>query len=108
MRLFRLMFIAFAIGFSSNGNAVRYMGVVSCREWENRHLTNDSSMEEWLLGYLSGISAAKNIDLLQGAERKTLFSWMDNYCQKNPLKLISDGAHDLGSALIMGVDNLPE
>jgi hypothetical protein len=61
-------------------------------------------MEEWLLGYLSGIAAAKNIDLLQGAERKSLFLWMDNYCQKNPLKRISDGAHDLASELIMGVD----
>ena len=104
MKYLRLMLMLFAIEFASNGNAVEYMGVTSCEEWVNRHSTNDSSMEEWLLGYLSGIAAGKNIDLLGGAERKSLFLWMDKYCKKNPLKRIDSGAHDLASELIMGVD----
>jgi hypothetical protein len=104
MKLLSLILMEFAIGFSGNGNAVEYMGVTSCEEWMNRHSTNDSSREEWLLGYLSGIAAGKNIDLLEGAERKSLFLWMDDYCQKNPSKRIDSGAHDLASELIMGVD----
>ncbi|MGA7749618.1 MAG: hypothetical protein WCA63_05675 [Gallionella sp.] len=100
MKFLRLMLIVFAIGFSSDSNAVAYMGVTSCEEWVNRHSTNDSSMEEWILGYLSGLAAANNIDLLKGAQRKSLFSWMDNYCQKNPLKRIDSGAHDLALELI--------
>jgi hypothetical protein len=104
MKFLRLMLMVSAIGFSVNSNAVEYMGVTSCEEWVNRQSTNDSSGEEWLLGYLSGVAAGKNIDLLGGAERKSLFLWMDNYCQKNPLKRIDSGAHDLASELIMGVD----
>jgi hypothetical protein len=104
MKLFRLMSLAFALVFCSNGNAVVYMGVTSCEEWANRHSANDSTGEEWLLGYLSGIAAGKNIDLLGGADRKSLFLWMDNYCQNNPLKRIDNGAHDLALELIMGVD----
>ncbi len=99
MKLFKVMLATLAIVSSINcyaaqENRVVEMGVFSCDQWEN--LNNPSSIatkHEWLLGYLSGIATATQIDFLKGQEENSLFSWMNNYCHKNHLKNISDGAN---------------
>ncbi|MGA7749620.1 MAG: hypothetical protein WCA63_05685 [Gallionella sp.] len=100
MKFLKLTLIVFAIGFSANSNAIQFMGVPSCAEWVSRHSTNnDVSMEEWLLGFLSGLAAGKNIDYLKNADRESLFLWIDNYCKMYPLGRVDDGGHSLAEEL---------
>lgn len=100
MTFLRLMLMVLAVGFSANCNAIQFMGVPSCGEWVNRHSTNDgAAMEEWLLGFLSGLAAGKNIDLLKKVQKEYLYLWIDNYCQANPSGRVDNAAHDLADQL---------
>jgi hypothetical protein len=100
MRFLRLVLMVFAIGLSSSSDAIQFMGVPSCEEWMNRHSTNDeAAMEEWLLGFLSGLAAGQNKDLLKKAQKDYLFSWMDNYCQAYPSGRLDNGGHALAIQL---------
>jgi hypothetical protein len=98
MELFKVMLTTFAILYSLNCNATQEnrvveMGVFSCDQWENLNTPSSiATKHEWLLGYLSGMATATQIDFLKGHEENSLFSWMNNYCHKNRLKSISDGA----------------
>lgn len=100
MKFLRLMLMVLAAGFSANCNAIQFMGVPSCGEWVNRHSTNDgAAMEEWLLGFLSGLAAGKNTDLLKNAQKEYLYLWIDNYCHANPSGRVDNAAHDLAEQL---------
>ena len=100
MKFFRLMLMVLTVGLSANCNGIQFMGVPSCVEWVNRHSTNDGAgMEEWLLGFLSGLAAGKNIDLLKKAQKDYLYLWIDNYCQANPSGHVDNAAHDLADQL---------
>jgi hypothetical protein len=96
MKFLRLILIMFAIGFSSAGNAIQFMGVPSCEEWVNRHSTKDkAAIEEWLLGFLSGLAAGQNKEILKNAQKDYLFLWMDNYCQAYPSGRLDNGGYAL-------------
>jgi len=100
MKFLRLVLTVFAIGFSSNSDAIQFMGVPGCEEWANRHSTNDAAaMEEWLLGFLSGLAAGQNKDLLKKVQKEYLFLWMDNYCQAYPSGRLDNGGHALAIQL---------
>lgn len=51
--------------------------------------------DNWVLGYLSGISAATNIDLLAGYDREAVAAAVEKYCRENPLKDVSRAADDV-------------
>ena len=120
MKFLRLMLIVFAIGFSSNSNAVPYtvMGVRSCGNW-NEDRAEQSRAEQsnsrldvlnsiivvlpdtaWLMGYLSGIAESEKKNFLENVSGESLIFWINNYCQKNPLDKLDDAANVLVKELI--------
>ena len=77
--------------------ATTLIGDRSCSEWMESKLTKKSpnftkiSNETWLLGYLSGLSSGSGKDALTNTRNSFIFTWIDNYCTKNPMKNISEG-----------------
>ncbi|MGA7749616.1 MAG: hypothetical protein WCA63_05665 [Gallionella sp.] len=101
MRKAILMLFMFAIGYSTNSNAVMLKGAIPCGEWvSTRSTLNAMIYDYWLIGYLSGVADSKNKNFLQGTDTASFELWMDNYCQKNPLDTIGDGGHELANELI--------
>lgn len=83
-------------------------GVPDCGQWVN---DQNPQYKAWLLGYLSGhntmfnsLSVKNNsmydpLSELSSADQA--FVWMDNWCQKNPLKNVRRGADILFLELSM-------
>jgi hypothetical protein len=98
MKILKVMLTTFLIVLYFNCNAsqenrIVEMGVFSCDQWENLNTANSiATKHEWLLGYLSGVATATQIDFLKGQDENSLFSWMNTYCHKYHFKSISDGA----------------
>lgn len=75
------------------------IGTPDCGEWIK---SQSHAKRAWLVGYLSGMSTLHHFNegdpkdplrALQSADQA--FLWMDNFCQRNPLKTVSDGGADL-------------
>ena len=83
---------------------VTIFGRPDCGVWLSKQRETDKA---WLLGYVSAISMSEQ-GRLSGASDpfskissvEQIFVWMNNYCQRNPLKDISDGANRLFSELL--------
>ena len=90
--------------------AVTVRGVRSCGKWIAAHpippsVSADSlAQESWLVGYLSGVSVESNVDVLKNVDNESIFLWMNNYCQQNPLMDIGDGGYTLFLELKRKVD----
>jgi hypothetical protein len=104
MRKFILILVVLAIGFSASSNviAVETLGIIGCGTWiKNRATPNQPTWsavvdEFWLYGYLSGLAVGSNVDILKvHPDKDSLNLWMDNYCKKNPLNIVQEGANDL-------------
>jgi hypothetical protein len=73
-------------------------GAPDCGQWATKAKSNPS-YKSWVVGYLSGLNSAlftsKNdpLDKINSAEQ--IFLWMDNFCQRNPLKNVQDGGNAL-------------
>lgn len=70
-----------------------------CGAWLSKQRETDKA---WLLGYVSAISVSemgrisgRNDPFGKISSTEQIFVWMNNYCQKNPLKDVSDGAFSL-------------
>ncbi len=81
------------------GQAYTYFGMPDCGQWINNKKPSD---RVWLFGFMSGLNSMYTLrtkdggdplDSLSSAEQ--IVVWMDNYCQKNPLKKVGEGAADL-------------
>lgn len=112
MKFLKLIWIVFAIGFSTNSNAVAIIGSsdTGCGLWIKNRVNQQTNQqtsinvnaigaENWIIGYLSGIAVITNSDFLIGVEAESIYLWMDKYCQKNPLNQIGDGGYDLAKEL---------
>jgi hypothetical protein len=81
-------------------------GESDCGQWIAKDAKYDASDKAWLLGYMSGLSAMyevlgkKGNPLNKINSSNQIFVWMDNYCQKNPLKSVSVGGLALFAELI--------
>lgn len=85
----------FAIGFSTNSNALFVMGNRSCEMWVKNSVGIDviyATNISWLSGYLSGVAVGSKVDFLKTVDVNSLDLWMNNYCTKNPLKTVGEGA----------------
>jgi hypothetical protein len=102
---FAALFSAFAVGLSANSNAVTVKGMKSCTAWLKGHAEQASPSKymladnAWLLGYLSGVAVARNIDFLKGVDDTTIQSWMHNYCSSHPSDLVGYAADALSVEL---------
>jgi hypothetical protein len=81
-------------------------GEADCGQWITKDSKFIASDRAWLLGYMSGLSVLYEIEGKKGNPLKKInssdqiFAWMDNYCQKNPLKGVAIGGLDLFAELI--------
>ena len=81
--------------------AIQLHGVQSCGVWvHDRSTKDDDYVKTWLLGYLSGLAEGYEQDYLLHADNQSIYLWMDNYCQANPLEHIGAGADQLAVELI--------
>ena len=87
--------------FALPAHAVQIRGVQSCKTWyeDKANPAAKAENEAWLLGYLSGLSVARNKDFLRDTDSSSLFVWMDTYCEVNVTKDIDDGADQLANEL---------
>lgn len=59
---------------------------ISCGGWvELRKTPNKGPVEEWSLGYLSGVAMWTPASPLDGLDAGAVLVWLDNFCQQNPL-----------------------
>jgi len=97
-----LAFVSAAV-FATNANAVSVRGFSSCGGWVQDRAENNGwphlSDESWVLGFLSGLALGTKEDVLKRADDPSIFLWIDNYCQANPLKRVTDAVMELFSEL---------
>ena len=104
MKLLRIknLLLATAVSLSVVNQAHAYMtyGAYDCGEWVTESKST-GSIRTWLLGFMTGLNAmhelnGRNDDPLNKINSaKQIYVWMDNFCQKNPLKTVSSGGVDL-------------
>lgn len=88
--------VAFA---ADKSTTVLGAGVTSCGTWTEHRQSDDMSAYmadvNWVLGYLTAINDASDIDVSDGTDIAGLRAWIDNYCQANPLQPIYQAANAL-------------
>ena len=95
-------FIAIVLGlvFINHVQAASVWGQSDCGEWVNTSKSN-LTVKAWLLGYMSGIGVMHELNdstdnpLGKIKSAQQIYVWMDNFCQKNPLKTVSDAGVEL-------------
>jgi len=78
-----------------DAQAIIIRGGVSCGTWvkERPEKQIGTALNQiWLVGFLSGMANESEKDVLRSTDNNSIFLWMDNYCQANPLKQVSEGA----------------
>ena len=79
-------------------------GIPDCGQWISRKNSTDRT---WILGYMTGLSVMTTVantkqgdwlNKVNSAEQ--IFLFVDNYCQKNPLKTVENAGYALFSELI--------
>lgn len=84
-------------------SAVTSMGMRSCAQWADARSQPGSaerfSADAWLTGFVSGMAAALNRDILAGVTLQSLTGWMDNYCRQNPRSNSGEGSFQLVNEL---------
>ena len=80
-------------------------GTASCGIWtgfrrEGSTSARALSSEQWVLGFIDGITEASggSLDPLNGMEPENVWGWIDNYCQANPLKSIAEAGSAFNAA----------
>lgn len=89
------------LGVASQANAytVYGQGTATCGTWiAERERGGYKDMEYWVLGYITAAGYYET-NKLKKSDRQALRAWIDNYCQKNPLSQLVDGAQGLVRAL---------
>jgi hypothetical protein len=92
--------------FSNSQQTLRTYGMVDCGEWVQANEKIKPLYKAWLQGFLSGMNLSGTKDLKSNYLEKLnsmsqAYVFVDNYCQKNPLKNTIDAAFNL----IIELDN---
>ena len=86
------------VAFVPSTAAITVVGGKSCGEWiKYRHEGGWPKVivQNWLMGYLSGVAMESGIDYLKEAEGESVYIWVDNYCNSNPLERTVNAADKL-------------
>jgi hypothetical protein len=93
---------AFAARLQASDQPIRSHSVVygsgvgvSCGTWwaERRDVVLHADATQWVLGFLSGVSASGPV--LKQSDHNAIELWIDNYCQANPLDKLATAAAKL-------------
>jgi len=79
------------------GVMIRGAGGESCGTWTQdiNNLFARSLDQQWVLGYVSGVAYAINLNLVGRADPGAVTSWIDNYCASHPLDPLAFAANRL-------------
>ena len=78
---------------TSAQNIVQTFGAIDCGKWLQAKTPVDQA---WLLGYMTGLNIQLNDNPLGKINSSfQIVSWMNNYCQKNPLENVLNGGIEL-------------
>ena len=86
---------------ASNSKKIRVVGVKKCGLWLSVRSGQDESpaskhiLQNWVMGYLTGVALASGEDFLRDLDGDAAFMVMDEYCKKNPLKDVIDASEHL-------------
>ena len=86
-----------------DAKAIEVAAHFSCGDWvQERKIDSTRQMffRRWILGYLSGLAVASEKNILKGTGNESIFLWIDNYCQANPLKDSADASDALFKELV--------
>lgn len=82
--------MALAPAVAQGNLTVMGTGTLSCGAWtaarRDPYSTQARAEQQWILGYIVGISDADKMDPLKGTDPESVSAWIDNYCAANPLK----------------------
>lgn len=102
-KILTLAIVGLAIStFAVDAQTVQLRGYASCGQWVAGNSGRPYSQftnRAWLLGYLSGLASTSRKDILNGVDNESIFLWVDNYCQTNPLGNTINAGGDLFKAL---------
>ncbi|CAB3763107.1 hypothetical protein [Paraburkholderia solisilvae] len=89
----------------AHAQGVIIRGASSCGQWTEAHKSPDPSissvaMERWLIGYLSGLALGTKKDIIKDTDNASIFQWITNYCNANPLDNVADAGETLWTELI--------
>ena len=78
-----------------------------CGMWlEARNKNNAASLESFIVGLVNGLSIGATMNIWNGkgvaVSQAQLHYWMDEYCKKNPLSGIYEGAHVFADEMTNG------
>lgn len=84
------------------GQTIRVETAEDCGEWTKaRKLKRSSPHEARLIGLLDGMAIGRMIEIwkAQGSpmSKEQAYSWMDKYCQSNPVSKVAIGAEELAN-----------
>jgi len=92
-----LMFSAPGHSIDKNGN-YHFYGNASCGEWvlmrrEKSATIDQLRMVSWISGYITAFNSitSDTFNIAGDTGLATIFLWLDNYCQANPLMKLTDG-----------------
>jgi len=89
-RLIATILFAGIVLAAAGANAATIMGsgiTLSCGSWvELRRTPNKAPVEEWAMGYLSGVAMWTPVSPLDGLDPGAIFVWLDSFCQQRPLE----------------------
>ena len=85
----------------------RVMGALSCGEWVKERKEDGWETVvtiSWVSGYLTAYNllAPDTYNILGNTDRESVYLWIDNYCQANPLNDLSDAMVHLAIELQPG------
>jgi hypothetical protein len=97
------LFLSVLICSNCWAQLITVRGAVGCGDWvkERKQETWSKVISEArAISYLSGLAIGTDKDFLRGTGNESLFLWIDNYCQRNPLEDIYDAGYYLSLELI--------
>ena len=100
-----LLFFTFSICIIFRAEAqlsVAVRGAIGCGQWVEERKSGGWSKtinESLVIGYLSGLAMGIKKDILDEVPNQSIFLWIDNYCQKNPLNDTYDASNRLANEL---------
>ena len=84
----------------ANATTILGSGGASCVTWSGDRQRNESKSQlnqAWVLGYVTGynIHRSSQDGTTKPMDSRTMMLWIDNYCDANPARDISDAAKAL-------------
>lgn len=77
-------------------------GATSCGKYNVEKSDRVISLvyDSWIFGFLTGLSARDNFNLLGGYDKDAIVGAVDKYCRENPLELVETACRDVALQII--------